>query len=249
MYKIASIILFMLFMVVSCRAIAGDSSLQISLYDDGDFTVVFDDVSYPDQGNLAVFDNINAGEHYLKITKASASVPMKDDVLFEGKVKIPVGQFVYAVIDEYNAFTIYKKVPVTKGRCDYDCSYYRIIGRGQKINEKHGERHDEHHGDIDAACRYKAMKDEDFKKFTKTVGNRNFESTNVEISKAMLDKNTLTSAQVKELMSYFTFESNMLDVAKYAYSHTCDQKNYFVVFDVFTFQSSIEELKNYISGK
>ena len=52
--------------------------------------------------------------------------------------------------------------------------------------------------------------------------------------------------QVKELMSLFTFENNKLELAKYAYRKTVDQKSYFQVMDALTFSSSKDELARFI---
>ena len=46
-------------------------------------------------------------------------------------------------------------------------------------------------------------------------------------------------------MLLFTFENNRLEIAKYAYGKTVDKGNYFVVNDVFTFNSK-EKLNEYI---
>jgi hypothetical protein len=215
--------------------------LQLSLFDDSDFTVALDDIEYSEPGNVADFENVQPGEHSLRVTRSSPSVPMKADVIFQGKIKIPAEFNVYAVIDEYNGFSIYKKVPVEKGINKCDCAYYRRCG--SKGNYEHHEeiKNDE--------CSYKIMKEADFKSFKKAIGSRNFESTNMDITKEMLDKNVVSTDQVKEILSFFTFENSKLEVAKYAYSHTCDKKNYFKMYDSFTFDSSVEELKNYISGK
>jgi hypothetical protein len=43
-----------------------------------------------------------------------------------------------------------------------------------------------------------------------------------------------------------TFESNRLDLAKFAYRYAADPNNYFMVNKGFTFNSSIDELSEYI---
>ena len=77
----------------------------------------------------------------------------------------------------------------------------------------------------------------------------NFESTNLNIVKTAIDKNYFSSEQLREILKYFNFESNKLEIAKYAYTKICDKNNFFKVYDAFNFDSSIDELKNYISGK
>jgi hypothetical protein len=48
------------------------------------------------------------------------------------------------------------------------------------------------------------------------------------------------------MMLLFTFEDNKLEVAKYAYRKTVDNRNYVMVNDAFTFSSSRDELAKYI---
>ncbi len=239
MKNLKFIFVFTALVIAWGNAVAADSFLQLSLYDDGDFKVQLDDVAYVDAGNI--FETpIQAGEHNLLVTIVS------NNLQFQGKIRIPAGFNVYAVIDEYNAFTIYKKVPVEKGRCNSECSYYRFIG-----GKNSSEVHDQHDKDknIDPECRNVVMSDKDFKEFKKSIGNMNFENTNVTITESMLDQNTVSTKQLAELLTFFTFESNKLDIAKYAYTHTCDKKNYYMLYNSFNFDSSVEELKNYISGK
>jgi hypothetical protein len=44
-----------------------------------------------------------------------------------------------------------------------------------------------------------------------------------------------------------TFDSSRLELAKLAYLSTVDKENFWVVYDLFTFESSIVELNEYIS--
>jgi hypothetical protein len=242
--KFRTLLLFLILLSPAVSELySGDSYLNVSLYDDGEFYVAFDSKELPTPGNIAEFDGLEPGDHYLRISKSTVKVPAKNDIIFEGRVRIPAGYNIYAVIDEYNSFSVYKKVPSSKGRCRFDCDYFKHCGGEEKTgNTEHQEQYTDE-------CKYKVIGETEYKDFRKSISSRNFESSNVEITKGMLDKNMVTTDQVKEILSYFSFESNKLDIAKYAYKHTCDSKNYFKLYDAFTFDSSIEELKNYISGK
>ena len=122
-----------------------------------------------------------------------------------------------------------------------DPKYYRKCGSGNtEYNNNDKNRSDQCGG---------SMNKDDFSSLKRDIGNRAFESGNISILKEALDKNTVSSDQVRELMDFFTFETNKLEIAKYAYKSTCDKNNYFKVFSAFSFDSSVDELKNYISGK
>jgi hypothetical protein len=92
----------------------------------------------------------------------------------------------------------------------------------------------------------RAMSDYDFSQAKESLRREWFENTRVTTAKQIIDKNYLTSQQVKDMLLLFTFENNRLDIAKYAYGKTVDKGNYFVVNDAFTFNSNKEELARYI---
>ncbi len=73
-----------------------------------------------------------------------------------------------------------------------------------------------------------------------------FENNRLTSVKFIIDRNNFTTAQVKELMLLFTFENNRLEVAKYAYCKTVDQRNYYQLNDALTFSSSKEELARFL---
>jgi hypothetical protein len=67
------------------------------------------------------------------------------------------------------------------------------------------------------------------------------------MAKHALSANYVTSAQVWEIMDLFSFESNRLELSKYAYSHTVDPQNYFLVHRAFRFSYSTRELNRFIA--
>ena len=88
----------------------------------------------------------------------------------------------------------------------------------------------------------------EFESFKGSVNSKSFEDSKMTLAKQVLNTNCLTSSQVREVMGLFTFEETKLDFAKYAYGHTYDLGNYYKVNDAFTFESSIEDLNNYINS-
>ncbi len=93
------------------------------------------------------------------------------------------------------------------------------------------------------------MSQGDFDSFKSSVQSKSFEDSKLTIAKQVLNNNCLTSGQVREVMKMFSFEDTRLNFAKYAYGHTYDTGNYYKVNDAFTFESSIDELNNYINGR
>jgi len=90
------------------------------------------------------------------------------------------------------------------------------------------------------------MNARDFDQVKQSLRKEWFENNRLTSVKFILDKNNVTTVQVKELMSLFTFENNKLELAKYAYRKTVDQKSYYQVMDALTFSSSKDELARFI---
>lgn len=96
-------------------------------------------------------------------------------------------------------------------------------------------------------CPY-PMSPQDFSGVKTSIMSKSFESTKFDIAKQVLGQRCMTAGQVKEMMTVFDFENTRLDFAKFAYGRTFDIGNYYQVNDSFTFESSITDLNNYISG-
>jgi len=233
---------FFIFLIIPFCVFSQGSYLNISLYDESEFFIVFDNTVFAEPGNYAEIDQIPPGEHSLKITLHDASMSAMGNVVYDGKIKMPSGFDIYAVIDEYNSLNIYKKVKYGFNRVNCNSETRK------KCGEKPGEKKKNIEPNYNE-CNYKVIKTEDFKELKDDINSRTFESSNIGIVKTALDKNLFLSEQIKELLGYFTFEDNRLEIAKYSYKKVCDKNNFFKVYDAFSFDSSIDELKNYISGK
>ncbi|OFX17109.1 MAG: hypothetical protein A2033_13625 [Bacteroidetes bacterium GWA2_31_9] len=88
----------------------------------------------------------------------------------------------------------------------------------------------------------------EFSSIKSTISSKSFEDSKLTIAKQVVAAKCLTCAQVKEIMMLFSFEDSKLEFAKFAYKHTYDIENYYMLNDAFTFESSIDELNSYING-
>lgn len=97
-------------------------------------------------------------------------------------------------------------------------------------------------------CPY-PVSDVTFNEIKRTIEKNSFESTKLSVAKQVIGSNCLLSKDVKEIMDLFSFESSKLEFAKFAYGHTYDLGNFFVVNQAFNFESSISELEQFIRSK
>ena len=93
------------------------------------------------------------------------------------------------------------------------------------------------------------MSAEEFLDLKASIASKTFEDSRLMIAKQALKEQCIVASQVKELTKLFTFEDNRLQFAKYAYEFTYDIGNYDEVNVAFTFENSIQELKEYINSR
>lgn len=90
------------------------------------------------------------------------------------------------------------------------------------------------------------MNDNTFGAFLEAIRRESFDDSRKAIARTGIDQNWFTSAQAKQLLTTFSFEASKLEIAKYMYGKTLDPKNYFIVYNVFSFSKSKEELAEYV---
>ena len=93
------------------------------------------------------------------------------------------------------------------------------------------------------------MADYDFSEAKGSIRSKTFSDSKMSLAKQVTRNNCLTAGQVKEIVALFDFESDRLDYAKFAYDFCYDPNNYFKVNDAFEFESTIEELDEYINSR
>jgi hypothetical protein len=94
-------------------------------------------------------------------------------------------------------------------------------------------------------CPY-PITDLDFENVKQNISEKSFEESKLKIAKQVTSSNCLFASEVKEIMDLFSFEKSKVDFAKFAYKYTYDVSNYYKVNDAFSFESSINELAEYI---
>ena len=92
------------------------------------------------------------------------------------------------------------------------------------------------------------MNAKDLSDVRNSISDKSFEDSKLTMARQVAGANCLESAQVRDIMRLFTYESSKLEFAKLAYPRTHDIGNYYKVNDAFEFESSIDALTNYIGN-
>ena len=93
------------------------------------------------------------------------------------------------------------------------------------------------------------MSPSDFNLGCNSIRKNPFDRDRLNAAIRFLRNNYISVKQVRTIMQMFTFESTKLKFAKYAFRRTYDIRNYYLVFDCLTFNSSKKELDNYINSQ
>jgi hypothetical protein len=88
-----------------------------------------------------------------------------------------------------------------------------------------------------------------FSKAKENISSNSFEDSKMTVAKQVTKANCMTAAQIVEVMGLFSFEDSKLQYAKYAYDYCYNQGDYYEVNSAFTFESSIEDLNQYLESK
>ncbi|WP_165760165.1 DUF4476 domain-containing protein [Niastella populi] len=253
MKKTCILILFLLpaFLV---RALAGpdDGILGITNLSRQNITIEIDGRTYTDVTNALILRNFRPGNHIVKVYTMVRSTPVtrlaRRVVLYNKSMYVKPKYYVDIVINRFGR-ALYDEQPITDNRYDGD----GVDERDDRNNNnnwpgRNNDRDNYNGGRPPRNDNYppRPMDDNTFSSFIETVRRESFDDSRMAIAKSGIDQNYFTSAQAKLLVALFSFENSKLEAAKYMYGRTTDQKNYFVVYSVFSFSKTKEELAEYV---
>ena len=88
-----------------------------------------------------------------------------------------------------------------------------------------------------------------FQNALESIRKTSFNETKLTIAKQIIQNNCFLIPQVKDLIREFSFEESRLEIAKFAYDFTCDKHNYFQVNEVFQFETTVQQLDQFLKTK
>jgi len=110
----------------------------------------------------------------------------------------------------------------------------------------YGQIHDNHHGHHHNSEIYNVLNDRDFRLILNLIRNEEFEHTKLSTAKQIASNYLLTLHQIEQICLIFEFDHTRLDFAKSAYGQCLEQNKYFLLHDVFTYDSYKTELDQYV---
>lgn len=245
-----------------------NSILNLRLSDNSVFTMWVNGSQAGTQGNRVRVEALNPGQHYVQIYRLNSNWGYTSyDNIFSGFVSVPASSELFTTINLANNIVQYDNIVALIPACPApnvpgnvgvspqcgtnvnprNAGYMPNVNNGVGCHSNYGMQV-VYEPAPPVVCGPVAMDAQSFHQLKNTIANATFESTKLTVFKQALAYNYFTTAQVRELMCQFTFDSYRLDVAKLAYTKTIDQQNYFLVNNAFTFNSNINDLHQYIAS-
>ncbi|OUJ70221.1 DUF4476 domain-containing protein [Hymenobacter crusticola] len=94
---------------------------------------------------------------------------------------------------------------------------------------------------------YQAMSAADVDGLLQFLQKKSFDDNKLPVIKQALGESLVQSADLARLMQTLSFESNRLELAKYAYARVADRQNFYRVYDALQYTASSRELQDFVS--
>lgn len=245
-------------------AFARTSSLQISLWNHGDFELEICGQRYYADCDLTI-PNLAPGSQHFRVIQRNRNGCGNGGrvrVLYDGCVNIPRNARVIACVRPHQQLRVVDVIRYN--RPNNNCGRPNV--RPHRGNRPNGgfQQYDDWSqngsggqggqgtiafgGGMDLPDMYgdDRLTNGELNRLLTDLDQAGFEQERVTIAKQALYNQTATSQQVRRILEVFWFENTKVDFAKFAYTQVSDPQNYWVVNDAFDFQNSVHELDNFI---
>lgn len=225
------------------------SVLTVKSADNADIRVVLDGKRFEPNDNSLMLRGIDDGYHTIKVFKQKRNgffsiAGNKYELVYNTSINVKKRTHLFITIERNGRVSMQEnRIRKDGNRGDNDWGN----GRGDRNGRDYDFDHDGQWGDYDNHEGYaSAMNDREFKSVLQSIEKEWLETNKLKSASQIVKSNSLSTAQVEQLVLLFSFENNKLELAKQAYANTVDKRNYSRLFDVFSFNSSKAELERYI---
>ncbi|WP_315817540.1 DUF4476 domain-containing protein [Paraflavitalea speifideaquila] len=202
-----------------------------------------------DDDKFMLIPALSTGIHSLKVyvlTNGRSGITRKPSLLFQKNINVRAQYHIDVVINRFGRVLYDELSMKDPNYVDTDDNdWYNDRPKGRDTDYYPGR--DDRDRPRDRDNRYdRPMSDQSFAALKETLTKERFDNSRVTIAKQVIDQNYFTAEQVKQLALMYSFDSYKLDLAKYAYKNTVNKQDYFILYEVFSFSNSKDNLANYI---
>lgn len=244
MKKISTLLASLILTVSVFAAAKPKSTLVIQSAEQGDVRVVIDGRRFEPNDNYMRIDGLESGNHQVKVYMEKRNgvfsiLGKKYQVVYNSIINVKPRTNMSILIDRFGRATISEARTAGNGR-NWDKNHDFDFNNGSNSGDYGNGQWDSHNG-------YETGMDaREFDLVMQSLDKEWLESNKLKSATHIAVSNKLSTSQVKQMMLLFSFESNKLDLAKQAYANTVDKRNYSIINDAFSFNSSKDELARFI---
>ncbi len=239
-------IFFLVFILITSVVFAGNrerSALKIRFSDNRPIVVSIDGRSYDRHGKSLTFGNLPPGWHklrvyeYLEYTRGGGRAKL----LYSGSVRIRSGVVVYCIVDPETRRMRIRSEDIDDLYVDYTDE--------SNVEEEVPPRHDERPEDRRLNRSDRAIAGDELKELELIVKSKVTDTEKLKYLKSVLKDKEYYLEDTRALMRLLSFESSKLDFAKWSYDRVINNSQYWKLDGEFTFDSSSDELQDFIEDK
>ncbi|QLH44425.1 MAG: DUF4476 domain-containing protein [Bacteroidota bacterium] len=256
------IVLLWIIVLNSLFSFAGWNRTMLRLREERGRTisVSVDGRRYQKMARTLTVGDLPAGMHRIKIYRYNSNGHgyAQGVLIYDGRIEMKPGRIYYA--------TVFRNgLDIEENCCLDDYGHWNNNDRWddwdddrESWNNNHNWDHkpykdpnpwqnpDEHFQQNDWNSYTGVMSTGRFQSLIDRIRKASFETSKVSTANTGIRNNKITVQQLIGILGEFSFESTKLEFAKSAYAKIADQRNFYLVNDVFTFQSSKDEINDFI---
>lgn len=243
-----TLILALILCVQVCLAQRSRTVIRFRISDDSPLALAIDGRYYPDQSRSLTVGNLPPGSHTVKVFSVPRYKGERRILLYEGCLR--TRPFVsYSVVVDRRRHTAlmtrigddrdyYADEESSGGVFEYDVDQSNGEG-GRSGRRKYDERWEEP----------VSMTSGDMEALHQRVNERITDTDKLRLLKTVLSDKPYNTTQIAEMLKWLSFDSSRLEFAKWAYDDVSDKSNYWKLESAFSFDSSKDELSEYIRAR
>jgi len=226
-----------LFISIGVFAAKSNTILTVRSVDQSKIVMVLDGKRFEPNDNGIMLQGLEKGSHGIKVYRERNNgifnvLGRKYEMVYNTDISLKNNTHLTVTIERNGRISM-SESKIKKGYMQDDRSY--DFDRDGKW------------GDYDRHEAYtRGMNDRDFDNVLTQIDKEWLESNKLKSAINVVRNNSISAAQVKELLLLFSFENNKLELAKQAYGSTVDKRNYDLVLGVFSFDRTKAELERYV---
>jgi len=216
-------------------------------------------------GRFITVGDVNPGIHQIKIYKYNSNGYgyATGTLIYQGRITVRPGRIYYATVSNTG-------LAIEENCCIDDYGHWNnndnwenenddnstMNDREENWNNNNQWNHDNHDDpntndnskrDNNSWGSYKGQMSEGrLNDLILQIRKASFETSKESVAKQAIRSNKVTCKQLLQIINEFSFESTKLQVAKDAYKSVLDRNNYYLLNDAFTFQSSKDDLIDFL---